>query len=114
MTRSAYPLVEMELASSGLKSCAKGPAAMAATLMTPLGPDRRPPPLELQAAASSTIQAVTTPALPLLVSIDPLLAEDVTAHDARYSILLSYSLTMLHSAGMSLPSRVHLQRASHS
>jgi len=71
MSRSAYPLVEMAFASSGLKFSVKGPAAIAATLMRPLGPDRRPPPLELHAAASSNRQAVTAPALLLSLNIAP-------------------------------------------
>src|SRR5215467_1491914 len=71
MSRSAYPLVEMAFASSGLKFSVKGPAAMAASLMRPLGPDRRPPPLELHAAASSNRQAATAPALLLSLNIAP-------------------------------------------
>src|SRR5215813_9810732 len=61
----------MAFASSGLKFSVKGPAAMAATLMRPLGPGRRPPPLELHADASSNAQAVTAPALLLLLNIAP-------------------------------------------
>src|SRR5215469_152609 len=88
MARSAYPLVEMELASSGLKFGVKGPAAMAASLTTPLGPDGRPPPLEPHATPSSNMPAIATPAL-LPVNIYPLLARRVAARDARHDAVAS-------------------------